>query len=408
MQTSSNMTYSTTPYTFTSWQRLANIYDEEVDLLLNDGSKHINVSGWRKNTTLPQRVETSRRRSGRCLLISLALGKTSEQQCEIHELLALVYYDSLQNVVPFFDQQSVVPSRDAVWRMYCDNSLRHFKKAFTHKYFCFSESLPFHLYVMLLMFNIIRCIPSADPIKLYIITVDPFYRMHASRLKLPWTCGKQNVEVLKVLSTYSFDQSVKDAVMGIIRGITPETSLLQEDIMDKSCQKTMVEKHHDKSEKMELVWNMLYIDCLSALEICVGGDLKHFHKARFMLALGLYKKWGRGDLQKAEEELSFCFKSSRSCFTINMWEIDGMVKKGKCKTPGLAGNKKALEVNFPESSRKFITCIRKYLLFYLKLLEETGDIFTLDRAMSPFGQISGSPCALKILYRWGLGGTSRL
>lgn len=50
------------------------------------------------------------------------------------------------------------------------------------------------------------------------------------------------------------------------------------------------------------------------------------------------------------------------------------------KTPGLSGNKKALEVNLPESSRKFITCIRKYLLFYLQLLEETGDICTLERA----------------------------
>lgn len=39
-----------------------------------------------------------------------------------------------------------------------------------------------------------------------------------------------------------------------------------------------------------------------------------------------------------------------------------------------------LEVNLPESSRKFITCIRKYILFYLKLLEETGEISTLDRA----------------------------
>lgn len=50
------------------------------------------------------------------------------------------------------------------------------------------------------------------------------------------------------------------------------------------------------------------------------------------------------------------------------------------KTPGVSGNRKALEVNLPESSRKFITCIRKYLLFYLKLLEETGDICTLERA----------------------------
>lgn len=126
---------------------------------------------------------------------------------------------------------------------------------------------------------------------------------------------------------YSFGESVKDAVMDIIRGMTPETSLL-EDVMDKSCQKNMEQKHHDESEQME-VWTMLYNDCLSALEICVGGDLKHFHKARFMLAQGLYKKGGRVDLQKAKDELSFCFKSSRSSFTINMWEIDGMVKKGK-------------------------------------------------------------------------------
>lgn len=86
---------------------------------------------------------------------------------------------------------------------------------------------------------------------------------------------------------------MKDAVTDVITGITPETSLLQEDKMEKSFQENMDEKHHDKSEKMEELWNMLYDDCLSALEICVGGDLKHFHKARFMLAQGLYKKGER-------------------------------------------------------------------------------------------------------------------
>ncbi|PWA54542.1 26S proteasome regulatory complex, non-ATPase subcomplex, Rpn2/Psmd1 subunit [Artemisia annua] len=50
------------------------------------------------------------------------------------------------------------------------------------------------------------------------------------------------------------------------------------------------------------------------------------------------------------------------------------------KTPSLAGNRRTLEVNLTESYRKFITCIRKYILFYMKLLEETGDISTLERA----------------------------
>lgn len=53
---------------------------QEVDLLLNDGSKHINVMGWRKNASLPMRVETSRRRSRRCLIMSLALAKTADEQ----------------------------------------------------------------------------------------------------------------------------------------------------------------------------------------------------------------------------------------------------------------------------------------------------------------------------------------
>lgn len=56
------------------------LFVQEVDLLLNDGSKQINVAAWRKNATLPQRVETSRRRSRRCLLMTLALAKTAVQQ----------------------------------------------------------------------------------------------------------------------------------------------------------------------------------------------------------------------------------------------------------------------------------------------------------------------------------------
>lgn len=52
----------------------------------------------------------------------------------MHELLALVYYDGLQNVVPFYDQRSVIPSKDSAWIMFCQNSMRHFQKAFAHKY----------------------------------------------------------------------------------------------------------------------------------------------------------------------------------------------------------------------------------------------------------------------------------
>ncbi|KAJ4839309.1 hypothetical protein Tsubulata_018120 [Turnera subulata] len=328
----------------------------EVDLLLNDGSKHINVAGWRKNDTLPQRVETSRRRSRRCLLMSLALAKTSAEQGEIHELLALVYYDGIQNVVPYFDQRCAVPSKDAAWVVFCENSLKHFKKASSHK-----QDWSYAFYMGKLCEKLGYSYESSlayyhKAISLNPTAVDPFYRMHASRLKLLCKFGKQNLEVLKDLSGYSFSQPTKDAALNILGNLGHDALDQLDGIEDRSTQGNSGRKH-EVLIQMEGVWHMLYNDCLSALENCVEGDLKHFHKARYMLAQGLYRRNLSGDLERSKDELSFCFKSSRSSFTINMWEIDGMVKKGRRKTPGFAGNKKVLEVNLSESSRKFITCI---------------------------------------------------
>ncbi|KAL9254307.1 Calcineurin-binding protein 1-like protein [Drosera capensis] len=363
------------PLRFESWQRLANIYDEDVDLLLNDGSKHINAAGWRKNPTLPQRVETSRRRSRRCLLMSLALAKTSDQQGEIHEMLALVYYDSVQNVVPFYDQRAAIPSKDAKWRMFCQNSMKHFKQAFVQKP---DWSHAFYLGKLCEKLGM----PSESSLSYYQkaialnpSAVDAVYRMHASRLKMLSTCERQDIEVLKVAAAYCHSETTQKTVLNMLRKISVDKQ--QVTVTDNSSHNELSGQRQEDSHRLVSVWHILYNDCLSALQICVEGDLKHFHKARYMLAQGLYR---RGDLEKAKEELSFCFKSSRSSFTVNMWEIDGMVKKGRRKAPAGAGSKKILEVNLPESSRKFITCIRKYLLFYLKLLEETGDINTLDRA----------------------------
>lgn len=116
--------------------------------------------------------------------------------------------------------------------------------------------------------------------------------------------------------------------MNIFGKMGSETAHLPVHMKD-STQANADEVKHEKSLKLEEAWCMLYNDCLSALETCVEGDLKHFHKARYMLAQGLYKRGESGDLERAKDELSFCFKSSRSSFTINMWEIDSMVKKGR-------------------------------------------------------------------------------
>lgn len=52
----------------------------------------------------------------------------------MHELLALVYYDSLQNVVPFYDQRTVVAKKNDAWMSLCENSMKHFKKAFEYRH----------------------------------------------------------------------------------------------------------------------------------------------------------------------------------------------------------------------------------------------------------------------------------
>ncbi|KAK1288401.1 hypothetical protein QJS10_CPB19g00805 [Acorus calamus] len=54
-------------------------------------------------------------------------------ESQIHELLALVYYDCLQNVVPIYDQRTVAPVKDSQWLIFCRNSMKHFEKAFQHK-----------------------------------------------------------------------------------------------------------------------------------------------------------------------------------------------------------------------------------------------------------------------------------
>ncbi|KAL5210629.1 hypothetical protein ABZP36_006252 [Zizania latifolia] len=367
------------PLRFESWQKLGNLYDEEVDLLLNDGSKHISILDWRKNTTLVQRVEMGRRHSRRCLLMSLALAKNASQQTETHELLALVYYDSLQNVVPFYDQRATLPIKDSTWETFCRNSMKHFKKAF--------ELKPKWLYAFYLgklceklghppteAFSYYNKAITLNP-----TAVDPVYRMHASRMKLLYTRGNQNLDAIQVVADYTYKQSTKKHVLSMLQSIN-NVQNSSSDHNDKCALDSIVENKFVDTDILDEVWHILYDDCLYALGTCVEGELKHFHKARYKLAQGLYRRGEAGDLERAKEELSFCLKSSRSSFTVNMWEIDGSVRKGRRKKPNIGGSRKNLEVSLSESSRKFITCIRKYMILYLDLLEKNKDLWTLERA----------------------------
>ncbi|RRT85444.1 hypothetical protein B296_00007914 [Ensete ventricosum] len=158
-----------------------------------------------------------------------------------------------------------------------------------------------------------------------------------------------------VVATHAFSQSTREKIQEMFDWTNQDLMQLNLDGNDVFDQDDTKEKKTIDPKLLDKAWHILYDDCLIALGICVEGELKHFHKARYMLAKGLYRRGEAGDLERAKEELSFCFKSSRSSFTVNMWEIDGMARKGR-KSLGLSGNKRSLELSLSESSRKFITC----------------------------------------------------
>lgn len=127
----------------------------------------------------------------------------------------------------------------------------------------------------------------------------------------------------QIVAAYSFNQSTKAAILDKL-GWTMEEL---EEVRAKDVRPCDDLEKGTETHLLDEAWHILYADCISALEVCVEGELKHYHKARYMLAQGLYKRGETGDLEKAKDELSFCFKSSRSSFTINMWEIDGSTKR---------------------------------------------------------------------------------
>lgn len=130
------------------------------------------------------------------------------------------------------------------------------------------------------------------------------------------------------MAAHSYSQSTRDSVLKIFSCDDEELHLGITTKNSTEIGNDVKVKEHELSQ-LEEAWNILYSDCLTALKTCVEGELKHFHKARYKIAQGHYRRRQIGDLELAKDELSFCFKSSRSSFTINMWEIDGMARKGR-------------------------------------------------------------------------------
>ncbi|KAF5935106.1 hypothetical protein HYC85_026235 [Camellia sinensis] len=136
----------------------------------------------------------------------------------------------------------------------------------------------------------------------------------------------------EVVAEYSFSESTKENVMKILSRMGTEIPDLLMDVEDKSIQTNPEDTKLVDSHQLEEAWHMLYRDCLSALEICVEGDLKHFHKARYMLAQGLYR---RGDTSCAVLPSS-----------VNLYVVPFQLATAGHFYPGLDGVN-ALDLNIP-------------------------------------------------------------
>eukprot|EP00897_Mesotaenium_endlicherianum_P006993 jgi/Mesen1/6321/ME000326S05461 len=172
------------PRRFASWFGLAKLFDEGVDLMLNDGSKSMAVREWRSSSSYMQRVARGRQQCRRAFFCSLALAPTPRLKALAQEFMGEVTYDSIQNVVPLYDQRALVPPRDAQWRKLCAHAFHHFHAA--------SRNRPdwTHFYHMGKLSQKLER-PAGDVLALYRRAeelcpwaVNCVYRLHATRLKL--------------------------------------------------------------------------------------------------------------------------------------------------------------------------------------------------------------------------------
>ncbi|CAI5525866.1 unnamed protein product [Closterium sp. Naga37s-1] len=137
-----------------------------------------------------------------------------------------------------------------------------------------------------------------------------------------------------------------------------------------------------------LVWQHLFQESEKGMRECLEGDFKHFHRGRYCLAKAYLRRGAPGDLERAKSELGFCFRKAKVAFAMNMWEICIHTKhapRPKGGSKGARVRRKVVglaSVEVAESSRKFMTSVRLYLMMYLRLCCYTGDVAALEGALS--------------------------
>ena len=323
------------------WSELSLSYYKVLDLVLTEAAQEIPARRWPYAVDLRDRVQRYRRIAAWCISINALYISEDEDKANILELLASKEYESTANAPPLGDQlrapTSTITTTTTTPQQLDEDKKRATKyalDAYTQAAEILSDEWIFRMHQG-------RCQRRLDPLhphtwlpvlahachlasKQTVLPVDPYYTLHAARLRLlhsslectpstakakvkatgsgrrtaaPSNVQKNVVELLQLIGMYCFRKESQAVVQGILPPQAPARVSAQE---------------------VEQCVKELKADAEAALEWCCDKE-KMFHRAATMLA---QMRTSEGEYAAAVSLLSPLFsKGPRAPFTVNMWPM---------------------------------------------------------------------------------------
>ncbi|KAK9841857.1 hypothetical protein WJX81_007591 [Elliptochloris bilobata] len=356
------------PVRYSTWDWLAGTLRDAAEALLEAAAKRLPASAWAADASLRARAGAWRQRARRAALVARQLAPTADDAASQDEALAMLDMGPLQGLPPAYDQRCRVPVRGGAYMAQCERAAAAVARAAA----VLPDEWAFELWAGKLSAR--TGAPLGAVLRRYAHAchlaaahaggmLEPLYRLHASRLK----ALRSEAAPLADLARYCFTAEHAEALaaLSLVNGVA-------------------------SAEAQAIIAE----DCKEALHFCLERD-RGFHRARFALSMA---DEGAGDVEAAAERLRPLFTSRTRAFSIAMQPITslkaGRVPGSERGARGGAGSPMAGEdeatwgrrpakvagAGLTEGTRKYMACLRKYLLAYLRLLGALGDLDTLQAA----------------------------
>jgi calcineurin-binding protein cabin-1 len=277
-------------------------------------------------------------------------------------MLALTMYDTIQNAPPEYNQKDSVPAKDSDYQISLDMACRFYNELKVHRPTDWRLCLGLGKIMEKLhrledaLMEYEKAISSAKNL------LEPLYRIHTCRLK----------ELLKAIE-------IGASVSGGAEKMMLSVSFLPDEESKRAIElrKILDEKFGAQGTPSEVLGGIT--DAMCALHFCI--DIHKYHYPAICRLAKTY--WTLGLKEKALAMITSCFKKGKEPFSINMWEDQALcsIKKptGYSKDYKIGRAPDVISgIGREESSRKFVSKVRKALMFYIEVLSEYKDVETLD------------------------------